>query len=93
MSIAIITGSAGLIGSQTAQFFHNKGFEIIGIDNDMRAYFFGKNGSTIETERFLKNSIKNYHHFKIDIRDKDGIFSLFKKLKKNIKVIVHLLHV
>ena len=46
MAIAIITGSSGLIGSEAAQFFHEKGFEIVGIDNDLRSYFFGKESST-----------------------------------------------
>ena len=46
MKTIIITGSAGLIGSESVKFFHEKGFNIVGIDNDMRAYFFGQNAST-----------------------------------------------
>ncbi|MFN3533168.1 MAG: NAD-dependent epimerase/dehydratase family protein, partial [Candidatus Brocadia sp.] len=46
MSIAIITGSAGLIGSESVRYFHEKGFEVWGIDNNMRRYFFGEDGST-----------------------------------------------
>ena len=47
MSIALITGATGLVGSEAVSFFHEKGFEIIGIDNNLRKFFFGKDGSTI----------------------------------------------
>ena len=58
MSIAIITGSAGLIGSEAAYYFSKRGFEIIGIDNDMRQVFFGPDASTIwQRERLNKRSV------------------------------------
>ena len=47
MSIAIITGSSGLVGSESVNFFCKKGFDVIGIDNNLREFFFGKDGSTI----------------------------------------------
>ena len=47
MSILLITGSAGLIGSEATRFFHERGFDIVGVDNNMREYFFGADGSTI----------------------------------------------
>tara|TARA_B110000971_G_scaffold219468_1_gene260682 strand:+ start:1863 stop:2021 length:159 start_codon:yes stop_codon:yes gene_type:complete len=47
MSITLITGSCGLIGSESAYFFASKGFDIVGIDNNLRQFFFGKDGSTI----------------------------------------------
>ena len=56
MSIAIITGSTGLVGSEAVNFFHDKGFDVIGIDNNLRKLFFGKNGSTswLKSELFKK---------------------------------------
>ena len=60
MSIAIITGSSGLVGSETVNFFCKKGFDVIGIDNNLREFFFGKNGSTnwIKSQLLKKN--KNF---------------------------------
>ena len=89
MSIALITGSSGLVGSEAANFFHDKGFDVIGIDNNLRKFFFGKSGSTswVKTKLIKKN--KNYKHFNIDIRNKDKLEKIFKKYKKNISVIIH----
>ena len=89
MSLAIITGSGGLIGSEATRFFHNKGLDIVGIDNDMRSYFFGKTASTSKTKDRLIKELKNYRHLNIDIRDDKAIFKLFKKLGKNISIVIH----
>lgn len=84
----IITGSTGLIGSSTSEYFLNRGKKIIGIDNNLRAYFFGKVGSNKWKEKRLKQN-KLYKHFNIDIRNKVKIFELFKRYSKKIKVIIH----
>jgi CDP-paratose 2-epimerase len=89
MPIALITGSAGLIGSESASFFHEKGLDIIGIDNNMRAYFFGEDGSTEWNKNRLENQLVNYKHFNIDIRDQGRIDNIFKEFKKNIVVVLH----
>jgi CDP-paratose 2-epimerase len=89
MNIALITGSSGLVGSEAAYFFHNKKFKIIGIDNNCRRYFFGKNGDTSWKKRELKKKITSYHHFSIDIRNFNALKKIFTKFSKNIKVIVH----
>ena len=89
MTLAIITGSAGLIGSEAASFFHEKGLDIIGIDNNMREYFFGKDGSTEWNKNRLENLLVNYRYFNIDIRDQDRIDDIFKEFKKNIAVVLH----
>ena len=57
MSICLITGSSGLVGAEASLFFSKKNFRIIGIDNNLREYFFGKDGSTTSTHKMLK--IKN----------------------------------
>jgi CDP-paratose 2-epimerase len=89
MSIALITGSSGLVGSEATNFFHDKGFDIVGIDNNLRKFFFGKNGSTSWVKSKLVKRNKNYKHFNIDIRNKDQLEKIFKKYKKNISVIIH----
>ncbi len=89
MSIALITGSSGLIGSESAYFFSSQGFDIVGIDNNFRQVFFGKEGSTIWQKNKLKNKIKKYKHFNTDIRNFSNLEKIFKKLKKNISIIIH----
>ena len=84
----LITGSTGLIGSAACFFYLKKNQSVVGIDNDLRSYFFGKNGSNKWKEKILKKD-KNYKHFSIDIRNKKKIFDIFKKYKKKIKSIIH----
>ena len=89
MSIAIVTGSAGLIGSETCRHFAGKGLEIVGIDNDMRRYFFGREGSTEWMSKLLVNEVPNYTHRQIDIRDREAVFKLFSEYGQEIKLVVH----
>jgi len=84
----LITGSTGLIGSAACFFYLKENQPVVGIDNDLRSYFFGKNGSNKWKEKILKKD-KNYKHFSIDIRNKKKIFDIFKKYKKKIKSIIH----
>src|SRR5882672_10526408 len=89
MSIALVTGSAGLIGSETCRRFHAEGYDIVGVDNDMRAKFFGAEASTALTRTKLEKSLKNYRHEAVDIRDNDAVNKLFAKLGSSVKVVVH----
>ena len=89
MSLAIITGSTGLIGSEAVNFFHDKGFEIIGIDNNFRKLFFGKNSSTSWVKSKLLRRNKKFNNLNLDIRNKEGLKKIFKKYKKKISVIIH----
>jgi CDP-paratose 2-epimerase len=89
MKIAIITGSAGLIGSQSSDFLHNKGYKIVGIDNNMRAYFFGDTASTLPSTNSLKSKLNNYEHHNIDIRDYKELEKLFSKYSSDIEIIIH----
>ena len=77
--IALITGSAGLIGSQACDFFSEKGYKIIGIDNDMRAYFFGEGSSTKDSLESLKSKISDYDNYNIDIRDYEKLNQIFTR--------------
>jgi CDP-paratose 2-epimerase len=89
MSIALITGSAGLIGSEASRFFHSLGFEIVGIDNDMRSYFFGDIASTKWNVKKLTDDLKHYKHYNLDIRDYGQIEKLFSKYGGNITLVIH----
>lgn len=89
MSVAIVTGSSGLIGSETARFFHQKDLEIVGLDNDMRQYFFGTDGSTEWNTQRLKQSLKNFNHCPVDIRNQEAVFEIFKRYAGDISVVVH----
>ena len=60
MSVALITGATGLVGSEAVNFFHKKGFEVVGIDNNLRKFFFGKDGSTINVKRELLKKNKKF---------------------------------
>ncbi|PIS08812.1 hypothetical protein COT75_05020 [Candidatus Beckwithbacteria bacterium CG10_big_fil_rev_8_21_14_0_10_34_10] len=84
---ALVTGAAGLIGSQAVKFLTQKGFQIYGIDNDIRAYFFGKEASTKWNLERLKQEVKDYHHFNIDIRNKKKVEKIFKNNKFDL--IIH----
>src|SRR3989338_7560665 len=89
MKVAVIRGSTGLVGSQAVEFFSKKGFLIVGIDNDLRRYFFGKEASTEWIRRQLKESFTHYSHYHLDIRNKNGLEKIFKKFKGDIKLVIH----
>jgi len=79
MKKALVTGSAGLIGSESVRFLANRDFEVFGIDNDLRRYFFGQEGSTDWNRRALVGAFaKQYRHFSIDIRDSDAVGQVFE---------------
>ena len=89
MSIVLITGSSGLVGSESVNFFSKKGFDVIGIDNNLRKFFFGNEASTIWLKNNLIKKNKKYQHFSIDIRNYAALEKIFKKFKKNISLIIH----
>ena len=89
MSIALVTGSAGLIGAEAVRFLANKGLKIVGIDNDMRREFFGIDASTDGVRRDLELSIPKYEHYQIDIRDHDAVQRVFAKYGTDIEIVIH----
>ena len=89
MNIVIITGSCGLVGSEAVNFFCKKNYLVIGIDNNKRKFFFGKDGDTSWVKKKLIFENKNYKHFSVDITNKKKITEIFKKFKKKIKLIIH----
>ena len=89
MNIALISGSAGLIGSEAVEFLSEKFDLLIGIDNDMRAYFFGKDASTVWNNDRLKEKIRNYKSYNIDIRELKSLEKVFGEYGKDIKLVLH----
>src|SRR5690606_16832065 len=90
VSVALVTGSAGLIGSEAARHFAGLGLDVVGIDNDLRRYFFGEDGSTgWSLRRLVRDLGSAYTHFDTDIRDRDGLEQIFKKYGSDIAVVIH----
>ena len=89
MSVALITGSAGLVGSEAVKFFCDKGFDVVGIDNNLRKFFFGKDGSTSWVKKKLKKDYKNFYNYDTDIRNFNSLEKIFRKYSKKISIIIH----
>jgi CDP-paratose 2-epimerase len=89
MNIALVTGSAGLIGSASVEFLAEKFDVLVGIDNNMRQYFFGKDGSTEWNKNRLENDYPNYKHRVADIREVSQLEPIFQEFGTDIKLIIH----
>ena len=90
MSVAIITGSAGLIGSEASAYFARLGYDVVGIDNDMRRYFFGDEASTSWNRERLESELgARYTHLSIDIRDQQAVRDAFARYGSSIGLVIH----
>jgi CDP-paratose 2-epimerase len=90
MSVVIVTGSAGLIGSEATTYFAGLGFDVVGIENDMRQEFFGAEASTSWNQKRLKSDLgTKYRHANFDIRDQEQVEKLFADLGKGIVLVIH----
>ncbi len=89
MSIAIVTGSGGLVGAETVRMFSERGLDVVGIDNDMRSRFFGAEASTAWQVEALRRTYPTYRHVSADIRDGAAIDALFAEYGRDIAVVVH----
>jgi len=89
MKTVLVTGSAGLIGAETARFFAKLGFRVIGIDNDMRRFFFGADASTGWNRRNLERTLTNYIHIDADIRDESAMRHVFSDYTSEIDLVIH----
>ena len=85
----LVTGSAGLIGSETVKRFARDGCAVVGIDNDMRKQFFGEEASTRRTRDELLAKVPDYQHHEIDIRDARAVNDLFQEHGRGLAAIVH----
>jgi CDP-paratose 2-epimerase len=90
MTIVLVTGSAGLIGSESVRFFCDRGFTVVGIDNNMRSFFFGEDASTEwNRDRLLEDYGEQYIHHNIDIRSSDSVSEIFNAYGTDISLIIH----
>ena len=90
MGVAVITGSAGLIGSEASASFGDMGLDVVGIDNDMRKTFFGEEASTAANRERLEAQLgRRYRHLSLDIRDSTAIDRVFRDLGSDVRLIVH----
>lgn len=90
MSVAIITGAGGLIGSEAARFYAEAGMQVIGVENDSRAAFFGNEASVMPTLKTLTRDLgQKYTHHDLDIRDRAGVARLFRYYGSDVEIVVH----
>src|SRR4051812_45005807 len=90
MAVAIITGSGGLVGSESVVRFVESGYDVVGVENDMRASFFGPAASTArQTRRLVDLYPDNFHSLELEIRDFDAIERLFSEHGRRIELVIH----
>ncbi|HEY4654986.1 MAG TPA: NAD-dependent epimerase/dehydratase family protein, partial [Cyclobacteriaceae bacterium] len=89
MNIALVTGSGGLIGSESVSFFQDKFDLVVGIENNLREYFFGKDGSVEWNRKRLEQAYTNFRNYDVDIRDIQGLRKIVEEYGKDIKLILH----
>ena len=89
MSVVLVTGSAGLIGAETVRFFAVEGFDVVGIDNDMRRVLFGDDASTAWSRERLQAEVKKYRHIDGDVRDRELLESVFNREGRAISAVIH----
>jgi CDP-paratose 2-epimerase len=89
VSVVLVTGSAGLIGSEAARFFAQLGHQVVGIDNNMRQYLFGAEASTLWNRNELLEQFDNYSHRDVDIRDGRAVAEIFRGYRTDISLIIH----
>jgi CDP-paratose 2-epimerase len=86
MKTVLITGSSGLIGSEVVSFFAEQGARVVGIDNNMRADFFGPEGDTAWKTRWLQEEYPAFEHFAIDVRDRSAVLECIRQQRPDVAV-------
>jgi CDP-paratose 2-epimerase len=90
MDIVLITGAAGLVGSECVRFFCERGYTVVGVDNDMRGVFFGAEASTAWNRDLLRQQYgERYTHHAIDIRDRQALVRIFSGYNHDLRLIIH----
>src|ERR671918_109579 len=90
MPTAIVTGSGGLIGAESVSYFVEAGYDVIGLENDMRSYFFGPSASTsAQTDQLLATYGDSFVSLPVDIRDFDAVSGIFAKHAAQLELVVH----
>ena len=89
MPTAIVTGSGGLIGSESVTHLVERGYDVIGLENDMRARFFGPSASTSHVTQRLVESLDTFRSVELDIRDADGVMGVFREHASDLELVIH----
>jgi CDP-paratose 2-epimerase len=89
MPTAIVTGSGGLIGSETVKHFVAQGFDVVGLENDLRSYFFGAEASTRPNTERLVDTLDGFRSLEVDIRDRDAVEKVFRDHASSLELVVH----
>ena len=90
MGVAIVTGSAGLIGSEASRYFADLGMDVVGIDNDMRRTFFGDDASTHWNRLRLEDELgRRYRHLDLDIRDSESLMGVVRDYGDQLDLLIH----
>jgi CDP-paratose 2-epimerase len=89
MPTTIVTGSGGLIGSESVRHFVEAGHDVVGIENDMRARFFGPSASTAHVTERLERRYDEFQSVDMDIRDRDGVLRLFEQHAGDLELVIH----
>ncbi len=89
MTIALVTGSAGLVGAEASAFFSLQGMGVVGIDNDMRAQYFGDSSSNRSNLERLQAELPRYTHHSFDVRERNRLESIFKRHGSEVSLILH----
>lgn len=89
MSVALVTGSAGFVGSAVVRFFENRGMDVVGIDNNTREESLGREGSHEWNRKLLDDDLRSFGQHDVDIRNFDALEKVFQQYASSIEVIVH----
>jgi CDP-paratose 2-epimerase len=90
LAVAIVTGSGGLVGSESVRHFVEAGYDVVGIENDMRARFFGPDASTVpQTRRLQADYPDAFRWLDLDVRDADGVDRVFREVARGLELVIH----
>jgi CDP-paratose 2-epimerase len=87
--VCVVTGSGGLIGSESVRHFVEAGYDVIGLENDMRARFFGPGASTAASTARLRELFSEFHSFDEDVRDREAVDRIFARHASELSLVVH----
>jgi CDP-paratose 2-epimerase len=89
VATAVVTGSGGLIGSEAVSYFVEKGFGVVGLENDLRARFFGPKASTTAVTERLTATYPEFRSLEVDIRDANAVMGAFRRHRADLELVVH----
>jgi CDP-paratose 2-epimerase len=90
MSVVVVTGSCGLVGSESAAHYAALGYDVVGIDNDLRSVFFGPEASIgWVRERLEREHRTRYRHHDLDVRDRAALEAIFSRYGRDISLVIH----